>query len=168
MPVGPCLSRFSCAGQSFFLNKNIVHLINDIFWNMLVEILTHADSVSRIIVIIVILRIMVIMHIMLIILWIHFVYNLYLSLLTLFGLVWKPHVLLKACNGMYWYIPPCTNEEFSYWPASCCTSMYWYVLVCIILPDPVQGYRINPFQKLIENVALISRRPHRLGPAFQL
>ncbi len=65
-----------------------------------------------------------------------------LSLLTLYGWVGKPHVLFKACTGMYWYIPSCTNVEISYWPVPCCTNIFWYELACTILPDPVQGYRI--------------------------
>ena len=48
------------------------------------------------------------------------------------------------------YVPVCTstyqsvrtNVEFLYWPVPSYTGTYWYVLVCTILPNPVQGYRI--------------------------
>ncbi len=38
-------------------------------------------------------------------------YNFFISLLTLYGWVGKPHDLLKACTGMYWYKLSCTNVE---------------------------------------------------------
>jgi hypothetical protein len=69
-------------------------------------------------------------------------YNLYLFLLTLYGWFGKPHVLLKACTGMYWYILSRTNVEILYWPVPCCTGMYRYLQTCTILPDSVQVCRI--------------------------
>jgi hypothetical protein len=81
-----CTSRSSTdefLKKEYLVNKNIVHLIDDIFWHMPIKNPTHADRVIMLIIfiihimtIILILRIMVIMfiiHIMTIILIIRIV-----------------------------------------------------------------------------------------------
>ncbi len=73
MPVGLCLSRFCCGAsrsstdefvkKEYILNKNIVYLIDDIFWNMPFKTPTHADRVIMFIIFIMLLmRIMVIIN----------------------------------------------------------------------------------------------------------
>ncbi len=59
------------------------------------------------------------------------------------ALVYEKHSCLVNC--MYLYVLVRTFQGILYWHVPVCIGVYWYVPVHMILPDPIQVYRIPDF-----------------------